>query len=247
MSSTTETGHAKNIDNADYLNVIIATFGARYNPGNPVIAATVLKEKAIAARKAVNDVSLAQGYYFQAAASREAAFKGLAPLATRIINTLRASTTSERIDANATTIIRKIRGTGAKAAPKPKPAAEGEVAVKVDAVSVSHKSYDSLTDSVDELVSLLAATPEYTPNEPELKLDAVKAYATELRAKNNAVNAALVALDTARITRNRELYDPDNGLVDSALTAKTYIKAIFGQSSPEYKQVSKIEFQKNLI
>lgn len=247
MTSTSETGHAKNIDNADYLNVIIAAFGARYNPGNPAIAATALKEKAIAARKAVNDVSLAQGYYFQAAAAREAAFKELLPISTSIVNTLRASTTSERIDANATTIIRKIRGSRAKPLPEPKPAAEGEVAVKVETVSVSHKSYDSLVDSFDELGNLLSTTPEYAPNEPELKLDAVKAFATELRAKNNAVNAALATLDAARNTRNRELYEPDNGLVDSALTAKTYIKAIFGQTSPEYKQVAKIEFQKNLI
>ena len=81
----------------------------------------------------------------------------------------------------------------------------------------------------------------------ELKLEAVRAYATELRAKNNAVNAAIAALDAARAARNRELYEPDKGLVDLCLTAKLYVKAIFGQSSPEYKQVAKVEFQKNLI
>ena len=235
MTSTTETGNAKNVDNAEFLIAIIATFGTKYNPSNPAIATTALQAKVTAGRKSINDVSLAQGNFFQAAST------------TRIVNTLKASTTSENIDANATTIIRKLRGSRAKPLPEPKPAAEGEVAVKAETVSVSHKSFDSLTDSLDELVNLLATTPEYAPNEPELKLEAVRAYATELRAKNNAVNAAIAALDAARAARNRELYEPDKGLVDLCLTAKLYVKAIFGQSSPEYKQVGKVEFQKNLI
>ncbi len=247
MTSTTETGNAKNVDNAEFLIAIIATFGTKYNPSNPAIATTALQAKVTAGRKSINDVSLAQGNFFQAASAREEAFKGLLPLTTRIVNTLKASTTSENIDANATTIIRKLRGSRAKPLPEPKPAAEGEVAVKPETVSVSHKSFDSLTDSLDELVNLLATTPEYAPNEPELKLEAVRAYATELRAKNNAVNAAIAALDAARAARNRELYEPDKGLVDLCLTAKLYVKAIFGQSSPEYKQVAKVEFQKNLI
>lgn len=243
MTSTTETGHAKNVDNAEFLNTIIATFGNKYNPGNPAITLTALQGKVVAARKSVNDVSLAQANFFQAAAAREEAFKGLLPISTSIVNTLKASTTSEKIDANATTIIRKIRGSRAKSVPEPKPAAEGEVTVKVETVSVSHNSYDSLVDSFDELANLLITTPEYAPNEPELKLEAVKAFATELRAKNNAVNATIAALDAARNTRNRELYEPDKGLVDLCLTSKLYVKAIFGQSSPEYKKVAQIELR----
>lgn len=244
MASTSETGHAKNVDNAEFFLSIIATFGTKYNPGNPGIAAVALQTKITAARKEVNSVSLAQANFFQAAAAREEAFKGLAPMATRIVNTLRASTTSEKIDANATTIVRKLRGTRAKAVPEAKPAAAGEVAVKTETVSVSHKSYDSLVDSFDELGNLLSTTPEYTPNEPDLKLDAVKAYAADLRAKNNAVNSAIAALDAARIARNNELYQPDKGLVDLCFTAKAYVKALFGQASPEYKQIAKVDFRK---
>jgi hypothetical protein len=243
MTSTTETGHAKNVDNAELLNTTIATFGTKYNPGNPAIALTALQAKVTAGHKAVNEVSLAQANVFQAAAARDEAFKGLLPISTSIVNTLKASTTSEKIDANATTIIRKLRGSRAKPLPKPKPAAEGEAAVKVETVSVSHKSFDSQVDSLDELVNLLATTPEYTPNEPELKLDAVKAFSASLRAKNNAVNAANAALIAARTTRNRELYEPDKGLVDLCLNAKLYVKALFGQSGPEYKSVAKIELR----
>lgn len=243
MASISETGHAKNVDNAEFFLSIIATFGTKYNPGNPAITVVALKEKIAAARNEVNSVSLAQAYFFQAAAAREGAFKGLASMATRIVNTLRASTTSENIDANATTIVRKLRGTRAKAVEDEKLVAEGDVAVK-STVSVSHKSYDSLVDSFDELGNLLTTTPEYTPNEPDLKLDAVKAYAADLRAKNNAVNSAIAALDAARIARNNELYEPDKGLVDLCFTAKAYVKAVFGQASPEYKQVAKIDFRK---
>jgi hypothetical protein len=37
-------------------------------------------------------------------------------------------------------------------------------------------------------------------------------------------------------------YHPDNGLVANAQDVKTYVKAVFGARSKEYKRVSKITF-----
>jgi len=50
-------------------------------------------------------------------------------------------------------------------------------------------------------------------------------------------------LSNARITRNDILYKPNTGLVDIAIDTKTYIKSVFGASSPQYKQVSGLEFK----
>ena len=38
MSSISETGHAKNVDNLGNLIAGIATYGAKYNPANPLMS-----------------------------------------------------------------------------------------------------------------------------------------------------------------------------------------------------------------
>ena len=111
-------------------------------------------------------------------------------------------------------------------------------------VSTSQQSYDSVLDSYERYVQYLAATPEYAPNEEDIKLPVLQALAVGLRAKNTACNNAKVAIDNARMARNRALYTPLTGLVDVALDAKTYIKSLFGATSPEYKLVGKIDFTK---
>ena len=47
---------------------------------------------------------------------------------------------------------------------------------------------------------------------------------------------------TLRISRNNLLYKENTGLYDVALDVKNYIKSVFGATSPQYKQVSKIKF-----
>ena len=111
-------------------------------------------------------------------------------------------------------------------------------------VSTSQQSYDSVIDNSERYIQYIAATPEYAPNEEDIKLPVLKALAVDLRAKNTACNNAKVAIDNARMARNRVLYTPLTGLVDVALDAKTYIKSLFGSTSPEYKQVAKIDFTK---
>ena len=38
------------------------------------------------------------------------------------------------------------------------------------------------------------------------------------------------------------LYNPLSGLVQTALDVKKYVKSVFGASSPQFKQVSGLEF-----
>ena len=57
------------------------------------------------------------------------------------------------------------------------------------------------------------------------------------------INAEVV-YSNARISRNSVLYAENTGLVEIALEVKKYVKAIFGATSPQYKQVSGIKFKK---
>jgi len=104
-------------------------------------------------------------------------------------------------------------------------------------------SYDNRLDNFDKLIQLLSSIPLYTPNEAELKVASLKNLYTDLKTKNTAVINAITPLSNARISRNETLYKADIGLVDTALDVKTYIKSLFGATSPQYKQISKLEFK----
>ena len=238
MTSTSETGHAKNVDNLGLLIANIASYGDRYKPTNPSILLEALKKMEADGRAAVLAVNDAMPIYSRATIERDNAFAPLGQLVTRSLNSLRASSSSEQTDEAASAIVRKIRGnrTTAKAA--------AATDVKVATVSTSQQSYDSVIDNYERYIQYIAATPEYAPNEEDIKLPVLKALAVDLRAKNTACNNAKVAIDNARMARNRVLYTPLTGLVDVALDAKTYIKSLFGSTSPEYKQVAKIDFTK---
>ena len=148
------------------------------------------------------------------------------------------------MDESAQTIIRKIQGKRATAKKtdeeKQALAAEGKV---VKESSSSQMSFDSRLDSFDKLIKLLTSVTLYAPNEAELKVATLTALYTDFKTKNAAVVNANTALSNARILRNDLMYKPNTGLVDVALDTKSYIKSVYGSSSPQYKQVSKLAFK----
>jgi hypothetical protein len=58
---------------------------------------------------------------------------------------------------------------------------------------------------------------------------------------------ALPPLTAARQARNELLFAPKTGMIDTALTVKEYIKAAFGATSKEYKEVRHISFHNRKI
>ncbi len=78
----------------------------------------------------------------------------------------------------------------------------------------------------------------------DCKITALTALYTDLKAKNLAVINAETPLNNARIARNDVMYKDNVGLVDVAADVKTYIKSVFGATSPQYKTVSSLKFTK---
>ena len=105
-------------------------------------------------------------------------------------------------------------------------------------------SYDSRIDNLDKLIKLLLSVAAYAPNETELKVAALTALYTDLKAKNLAVVNADTLLSNARVARNITMYKDNIGLVDVANDVKTYVKSVFGATSPQYKQVCALKFVK---
>jgi len=103
--------------------------------------------------------------------------------------------------------------------------------------------YDNRVENLYKLLMLLNSIPQYNPNEEELKISTLTALYEDLKAKNTAVVETTTPLSNSRIARNDVMYKPLSGLVDIAFDSKVYIKSVFGPSSPQYKQVSKLEFK----
>ncbi len=91
---------------------------------------------------------------------------------------------------------------------------------------------------------LVASEPSYTPNEVDLQVATLNTLAASLALANTNVIDATTNLSNARITRDTTLYAPNTGLYDIQLEVKKYVKSVFGASSQQYKQVSKIKFTK---
>jgi hypothetical protein len=182
--------------------------------------------------------------YNTAVSAREIMFEPLSKLVTRAMNFLKASGVPEQVYDQVNTVARKVKGTRASALVKPVPPEEGaEPEPVVRQVSAAQMSYDSRAENFGKMVQLLANIPEYNPNESDLKVEYLGELDAELKVKNNAVIAAAVSLSNSRIARNEVLYSDNTGLCNAGQTSKNYVKAVFGATSPQFKQISKLQFK----
>ena len=148
------------------------------------------------------------------------------------------------MDQSVRTIVRKLQGrrASAKITEEEKKALEAE-GKEVNQISASQMSFDNRIENFDKLIMLLSSVPLYNPNEEELKIESLKALYNQLKEKNIEVILPIVQLSNSRISRNEILYKENTGLVDIALDSKTYIKSVFGATSPQYKQISRLYFK----
>ena len=244
MASTSETGHAKNAANFDTLISCATGYGAAYNPSKTTLRVSALQNMSAEAKNAVRAVNATLPAYTQAVADREVAFAPLNKLTTRRLNSLKATDTTQQVIESAKALVNKLQGKRTT----PKKTEEEKSALAADGkatkeISTSQMSYDSRLDNFDKLVQLLSSAPFYTPNETDLQITSIQALYADLSATNAAVIVAAVPLSNARISRNQVLYKADTGVVDIAMDVKTYVKSVFGASSPQYKQISALAFK----
>ena len=243
MTNTSETGHAKNVTNLESLITSIIALETSYNPSRDSIKLPALQALLTASKESLNAVNIAQAAYSNAVAARKVAFEPFSKLITRVMNSLKASGASTQVVQSARTIVRKLQGrrASAKITEEEKKALEAE-GKEVNQISASQMSFDNRIENFDRLIMLLSSIPLYNPNEEELKVETLKALHNQLKEKNSEVILPIVQLSNSRMTRNKILYSENTGLVDVALDSKTYIKSIFGATSPQYKQISKLRF-----
>ena len=244
MAKNSETGHAKNVANFESLISVITGFGSVYNPSRQSIVLPALSTLFQNAKNALSLVNSASGRNSIAVAARNDGFKPLSSLATRILNALRSSGSTKQINDAAQSLVRKIQGRRAT----PKLTEEEKAALTADGIesreiSSSQMSFDNRLENLDKLIQLLSEVPQYAPNETDLQVSTLTNYYNKLKEANAAVLATENQISNARLSRNEILYKPDSGLVDTAAAVKMYVKSLFGATSPQYKQVSKLAFK----
>lgn len=245
MASKSETGHAINVAHFSELISFVTGYGSAYNPSNAALTLPALQTLATNGDNSIDFLNEVMAPYNTAVAAREVVYAPLSKLVTRVMNFLKASGVSEQVYDSVNTVARKIKGGRASAKVTPAPIADETTAsTEVKQVSTSQMSYDSREENFAKFIQLLIAIPEYAPNEVELQTATLTDLSIELKAKNSAVIGAEVPLSNARIARNEVLYTATTGLCDIALTVKNYVKAVFGATSPQYKQISKLKFSK---
>ncbi|MBK8806339.1 MAG: hypothetical protein IPO21_06735 [Bacteroidales bacterium] len=243
MASTTEQGHNRNAANFEKLIINCTSYGTAYNPSKASLKLEALQNLSTAANGSITTINTLTADYKNAVSARVTAFKALDKLITRVSNALKASDTPQQVDDSAKTILRKLQGRRAN----PKKTKEEKLAAAdagkaIVEISSSQMSFDSRLDNLDKLIKLLVSVPQYSPNEEELKTASLTALYNDLKSKNIAIINAETSLSNARIARNEVMYKEILGLVDVAIDVKTYIKSVFGATSPQYKAISSLKF-----
>ena len=239
MASTSEVGHAKNV--ANFYNIISFTqgYGANYNPSKASLKSAALQELHAQAETSITAVQDQKTLYEGVVNSRALKFEDIKTLSTRLINALGSTDASDQTIEDAKSYNRKIQGK--RASKVEEPTDPNQQAPKT--YSTSQQSFDQLTQHFAGLISVLDNEPSYTPNESELKVTTLKTKLQELEASNNSVADSYTTVSNARIVRDKTLYNPENGLVETAADVKKYVKSVYGISSNEYQQISALQFR----
>lgn len=242
MSSTSETGHAKNVANAKLFNSYVTDLGTIYKPINPDLELKELQTLYTEAFTQQESINAALPPYTSAVNAREAVFS---PINKRLTKLQKAYKTTKGVTEaqmeDFMTISRKLKG-----GRKNPPAAPIPPQTEPNTHSVSQLSYDQRTNNFAQLIELLQNTPDYAPNETEYQIATLQGEKDQMMQTTQQVADTFFPLSQARSARNKTMYSNDNNLVDTFNLAKTYISTILDKNSPEYKAFAKLKFIKPL-
>jgi hypothetical protein len=245
MASKSEAGLKINVANLETLISYCNGYGARYNPVNPSLHLTAMNTMLKNAQTELEKVNYALSLRNTAITARHYAFEPLTAIVTKVVYAAKAAGLQAMAVGEIEAIARKLKGTRKTAklvATAGKPLTPEEEARKY--ISASQLQFDSRIENLDKLIQLLKAQSLYSPNESELSVAGLTTLLDNMKSTNSAAIVAETALSNARLQRNMVLYDDVSGLVYVGKSAKIYIKSVFGPSSPEFKQLSKLKFIK---
>lgn len=239
MSEQFETGHARNLAAFQTIISYCSSYGATYNPMQTNLQLANLQTQLTNAETALTEAKKKQVAFTNATNTRAENFQPLKTMAMRIIYALAAAGVSPKTLDSAKTIKRKIVG---KRVSKINEEQSPEVNIEKQN-SASQQSFDQILSAFNTLIELAETQASYQPSETDLQIAQLKTYANTLKTANSVVITAKTDWAASRTERNKLLYAPQTGIVDTAQQIKNYVRSIYGPSDSEYKKVSGIELK----
>ena len=237
-----ETGHVKNVANLKTLVTYLESLGAEYNPSEPAIQLPALQQMHADSSNSITTLTSAMPAYSTAVDVQQEAFDGLPKLSTRVSNAYAAVAGKEAAE-TVVSLKKAISGTKGKSP-------SGEEAAKLAADgkepetrSTSQRSYDNQQQNFEQMVQTVAANPKYKPNETDLKVASLTTYSAALKTKTEAVDTAYAPVLKARNGRDAVLYTAETGVLDRIKQIKSYLKSVYGPSSPQMKYINGLAFR----
>lgn len=238
-----EAGHAKNIANfASYIS-IVTTFGTVYKPSNSQIAIAAMQTRLTSFQAALDAVTPKTSAETLALNERQTVFEPFSTLVTRIVNAAAVSVNDQLFSNDLRTIARKLQGRRASKKVEDDPLTP-DIDESKQSISASQMSFDNRIANFEELINLLNANGSYKPNENDLKISALETMLADMKTKNTAAVNAVNEARAARIARDEALYNETDGIITLANLVKKYVKSLFGANSPQYKQLTALQFRK---
>ncbi len=252
MASTSETGHGKNVSNFAQLYSICRQMGSVFNPMNQQITIGALSTKLVDSQNALSDTITQSNALIRAIKARRDEVEVLENLAPRLVAMLESSNSSDDIIMKVKALKNKLLGRSKSSKPTQTPVPStsldghlGQIPSE-SSISTIQASFDKKLEHFEKIIQLLATEPSYNPSEQEFSLVGLHALLTSLHQKNTNLDQVHTTYKNVLRQRNQILYSLDGGLVDLAGKTKAYVKSLFGRTSPVYKHINSVKFQKSV-
>lgn len=246
MGSTSESGHAVNLNNMKALISAVGGLGAAYDPSNELISKPNLEKSLVNSQNQYNSFMQVDSINKGLITARAASFDILETRVTQIMGEVRSSRMAQQNKDTAAGFADKIRGkrASAKLTDDEKKALEAK-GKSSKQISASQQSFNNRISNFTKLVTFLETIKEYTPKNKVLTIAGLKEYINELSTANDKVINYTDTHKTALNKRDAVMYAEETGMTDLALTVKEFVKTLGGVKDPRYKNINAIKF-KNL-
>lgn len=240
MPSTSETGHAKIPANLFKLITVAKRYPAKYKPANAKLGITAVETLVTTCESAVDGVGEPEKIFKNTRSNRQQLFEPVGDTATAAYNSLLSL---DKVDASilkaAAAALKKIKGTtGTKAA-----ATDGTTAETPKKHSTSQQSFDMRIKNFKDFITSLKQVAAYTPEESNITIASLEAYASSLTDANKAVDTAYNDYSKALQLRDTLLYHPETGVVQLSKKLKSYLKSVKDISASDKQEAAAIPFK----
>ena len=251
MSSTSETGHAKNLARfGKLINITESMPSSLYNPAKQRLFTGAMREQERMAIDALTGLKKEEDLFNKIRNERADAFEALEPFLPRILSNIVLAETSARDLDNAQSLVARIRGEHRSARQPQKAAGTGTPPVagaeEEDSyhISVSQQSFDSKIDHFQKLIILINSLPNYATNDGELTKEALQLRLNHLSALNKETDKAGRQLMGARHVRDVTFYSDKTGLLATVKLVKAYLRTLAdGTQNAYYTAATRIQFR----